>query len=430
MSIKIATLLVTLGAMCIFATPALASETFGVESFESKITSDAEGALATQAGSHPYALTTAITFDHVVTAIEQPPRVRTYGDPKDIEVNLPAGVIVDPRATEARCTEAELESGQESAACPNAAAVGVFSIYLDGIEVIDEPVYNMVSPAGVPAELGFDAAGIGVIMHVGGKVRTGGDYGLSADISGISQKHPIYGLELTLWGDPSAAGHDDERGLCADEEAKRVFRTTGIRGSCPWKGPATPFLTLPSSCSGEELSDEHEYRLLAGTRSPEPRLEPRPERSALADRDIVLTAGDGLRKARLQPKVDGGPRRTGSRGRGIADRARRRLDHPPGRKHRRAGRGGPEGRHRDAARGDRGLALGGRRSRSVHARGDRPEQRERSLLPGRVDPRRGEDRHASARSSARRVDLPGPSRAPIHLGRCWRCTWSPKATGF
>ena len=119
------------------------------------------------------------------------------------------------------------------AGCPNAAAVGVFSIYLDGIEVLDEPVYNMAPPAGVPAELGFDAAGIGLIMHVGGRLRTGADYGLSADISDISDEHPIYGLELTLWGDPSEASHDQERGACADEEAKQSFKETGIRESCP-----------------------------------------------------------------------------------------------------------------------------------------------------------------------------------------------------
>ncbi len=233
---------------------AWADEAFGVESFGTSITSDVEGTLATQAGSHPYALTTAVMFNHVVTAIEEPPRVRTYGDPKDIEVNLPAGVTVAPRATEARCTEAELESREGPASCPNAAAVGVFSVYLDGIEFIDEPVYNMMSPPGVPAELGFDVAGIGLIMHVGGRLRTGGDYGLSADISGISDEHRIYGLELTLWGDPSAAGHDQERGLCTDGEAKQLFKETGIHESCPVERTTEPFLTLPTSCTGEPLS--------------------------------------------------------------------------------------------------------------------------------------------------------------------------------
>jgi len=92
------------------ASPARASETFGVEAFESKVVSNEAGAGGgvpdLQAGSHPYALTTSIVFNHVVTAVGESPRVRTYGDPKDIEVNLPAGMIVDPRATETRCTEA------------------------------------------------------------------------------------------------------------------------------------------------------------------------------------------------------------------------------------------------------------------------------------------------------------------------------------
>ena len=246
----------TVGAMCIFASSAWAGETFGVEAFENSIASNEAGAPATQAGSHPYAMTTAITFNHVVTEIEEeePPLVRTYGDPKDIEVNLPRGVIVDPRATETTCTEAELESPEGPSSCPNAAAVGVVSIYLDGAEVLDEPVYNMAPPAGVPSELGFNAAGIGLIMHVGGRLRTGGDYGLSAAISDISQERPIYGLKLTLWGDPSNASHDRERGLCADEEAKHRFRTTGISSSCPVERTAKPFLTLPSACTGEPLT--------------------------------------------------------------------------------------------------------------------------------------------------------------------------------
>jgi hypothetical protein len=248
--------LLTTGMAFVLASPAWASEAFGVESFASSIASNAEGAPAVQAGSHPYAITTAIVFNHVVTEVEEeePPRVRTYGDPKDIAMNLPQGVIVDPRATVTRCTEAGLESPVGPASCPNGAAVGVFSGYLDGAEVIDEPVYNMAPPAGVPAEFGFDVGGTGLIMHVGGKLRTGGDYGLSADISGIPQEHPIYGLKLTLWGDPSAAGHDQERGLCAGEKAKQSFKKTGIHESCPVERTTRPFLTLPSSCTGEPLT--------------------------------------------------------------------------------------------------------------------------------------------------------------------------------
>jgi hypothetical protein len=238
------------------ASPAWAGEAFGVESLESFVAGNQEGARAVQAGSHPYAMTTAITFNHVVTAIEeeQPPRVRIYGDPKDIEVNMPQGVIIDPSATETKCTEAELERGDVPTGCPNAAAVGVFSIYLDGIEVVDEPVYNMAPAAGVPAELGFNAAGVGLIMHIEGKIRTGGDYGISADISDIPQEHPIYAVKLTLWGDPSNASHDQERGLCADGEAKQRRKEALVSSSCPVERTTTPFLTLPSACTSEPLT--------------------------------------------------------------------------------------------------------------------------------------------------------------------------------
>lgn len=240
-------------AILAHTSPAWASETFGVEAFESSIVNQG-GLPETQAGSHPYAITTEVTFNHVVTAIEGGlPRVRTYGDPKDIEVNLPRGMVINPLATEARCTEAQLESGKGLNGCPNAAAVGVFSVDLDGVEVLDEPVYNMAAPAGVPSELGFDAAGIGLIMHVGGRLRTGGDYGLSGEISGIPDEHPIYGVKLTLWGDPSDASHDEERGSCADEEAKQSFKKTGVRESCPVERTTKPFLTLPTSCTGESL---------------------------------------------------------------------------------------------------------------------------------------------------------------------------------
>ena len=223
------------------AGPAWASETFGVESFASSIVSNAGGAPATQAGSHPYALTTAIAFNHVVTKGESP-QVLTYGDPKDIEVNLPQGVIVDPRATETECTEAELGGGEGPASCPNAAAVGVFSIYLDGIEVLDEPVYNMVPPAGVPAELGFDAAGIGIIMHVEGRLRTGGDYGLSADISEISLRNTRSTASISPCGATHPMRVTTKNAACVPiRKPNRASREQVSTKAVPWKGPPSRF---------------------------------------------------------------------------------------------------------------------------------------------------------------------------------------------
>ena len=334
--------------------------------------------------------------------------MRTYGDPKDLEVNLPAGVIVDPRASEMRCTEAELESPEGPGSCPNGAAVGVFSVDLDGVEVIDEPVYNMVAPAGVPSELGFDAAGIGLIMHVGGRLRTGGDYGLSGEISGIPDEHPIYGLQLTLWGDPSAASHDEERGLCADDEAKQIFEETGIHSSCPVELSTKPFLTLPTFCTSEPLTTTQQG-LVAATRNPEPGWDSRPERSTLADGEHVLAAVDGLRKPPLQPEADGERGPTASRERRIAQRAERRSEAAARRKRKRCGGSGPEGSIRDVARGDAPFspsAAGGREACT-------PEEIELDNAKAPTCPE-------AARPGTAKIETPlleHPPKAPLYLAQ-------------
>ena len=148
-------------------------------------------------------------------------------------------MIIDPLATGARCTEAELERSRGSDKLPKRRRRRCRAYYLDYDEVSEEPVYNMVPPAGVPAELGFNAAGIGLIMHVGGRVRTGADYGLSADISEIPDEHPIYGSKLTLWGPVGREPRPGtrpvrRRGSQTDLQTNRVFAA-----AAPWKGPTS-----------------------------------------------------------------------------------------------------------------------------------------------------------------------------------------------
>ena len=219
-----------------------------------------------QAGSHPYALTTAIMFNHVVTATkEEPPRVRTYGDPKDIEVNLPQGVIVDPRATEAECTEAELESAEGPTSCPNAAAVGVFSIYLDGVEVLDEPVYNMVPPAGVPAELGFDAAGIGLIMHVGAGCAP-------AATTACRRTSPEYPTNTRSTDSSSRCGATPptrattKNAACAPtKKPNRSSRETGIHEQLPGGKDHQAVPDAAVVVHGRTADDDDQHGLVAGT---------------------------------------------------------------------------------------------------------------------------------------------------------------------
>jgi hypothetical protein len=264
------------------ASPARAAETFGVEMFETKIETEGHTS-ATRAGSHPYALTTTIMFDHDVTREKEhfeeneeeerlpsgEPEVYVHidGSPRRLELNLPPGLVVNPAAMSVRCTEAQLETvSKAGAGCPAASAVGIATLYLNGFGAkIKAAVYEMAPPPGVPAELGLDAGGVGLVVHLVGRLRTGGDYGFTGEAAEISQGAQIYGLGLTLWGDPTAASHDAQRGSCAmsgpvtkEIEEEKFERETGKTTgeylfSCPVGETGAPLLTLPGSCTGEPL---------------------------------------------------------------------------------------------------------------------------------------------------------------------------------
>ena len=240
---------------------------------------DAEdpGPAAIQAGSHPYALTVGFASENTLKSLPQYPKGMTAKDleetrPKlgegtptsnvrDVTVNLPRGVIVDPDAVTTRCTPAQLantapaiekEGGE---VCPVSSTVGVATLYDDlspGIPIVEEriPVFSMVPPVGVPAEFGFNVpvlSGLSVILK--GRVRTGGDYGLSAEVSNTIAKLPILGVSVTLWGVPSDPSHDSERGYCASEDGQLELEQ-GLIAPCSTERTNTALLTMPSSCSG------------------------------------------------------------------------------------------------------------------------------------------------------------------------------------
>lgn len=180
-------------AAALLALPAAAQAgegVFGIESFESAL-GESSRAPDTQAGSHPYAFTVSFAFDHRVikeaVANEygevMPTEVEFHSTPKNIETNLPRGVIADPAATPTRCTEAQLES---EGRCPLSSAVGRMVAFVAGWPYRSAaPIFNMVAPTGVPGQFAANIAGLGIVVHIDGRVRTGGDYGLSATVSDI-----------------------------------------------------------------------------------------------------------------------------------------------------------------------------------------------------------------------------------------------------
>jgi len=243
--------------------PATASAGFsllpGAEGFDGSLTEappaqappGTVGAVDTQAGSHPFAITTTVGFaSHIGIANDEEEAEVPNGDVKDIEVELPPGLVGSPAAVP-RCTRAEFNSfSGEDTACPDSTQIGVVKIHFSIRHGIPDeyPVFNLVPYPGVPAQFGFDAKGIATVFD--GAVRPDsalseeGGYTAWAVTKNTPQLFAIVGSSLTLWGVPADAGHDAER-VCTGS----ISLTTG----CPSDAAPKSFLTLPTRCSPAPL---------------------------------------------------------------------------------------------------------------------------------------------------------------------------------
>lgn len=205
-----------------------------------------DGTATTSAGSHPYQLTVDLGFP-----TENPGSgVTGAGHPHTVFTELPPGLVGNPAATPVLCTEAQLMS-EGAEACPDASQVGMLDLTTlilteDIIEVEPARLYNMVPPPGVPAQFAFDAAGVGLFIHLRAKVRSDGDYGVttgSTDLLAIGA-NPVFAVRAQVWGDPSATPHDQIRGSCV---------SSGLSGDCAVEAQETALLTTPGYCPGEPL---------------------------------------------------------------------------------------------------------------------------------------------------------------------------------
>jgi hypothetical protein len=233
---------------------------FGLSLFDAGIF-DEGGNAETQAGAHPYELTTNLAFN--VSAREGPPSEEPLANatPKDLEVAFPPGLIGNPNAVPQCSQQAFLEL--EVLNCPLDSQVGTVKPFFYGsFHSAVYPVYDVVLPAGEPAELGFSVAGIGHIpmfFHLRGNE----EYGLTAALNGIPESGPLQGAILTLWGVPADGNHDLERegtfGQGHEQDGEFCKPSVKVEGgvekqvSCPSGIAARPFLTLPSKCQAENL---------------------------------------------------------------------------------------------------------------------------------------------------------------------------------
>jgi hypothetical protein len=239
-------------ALTVSPTPAL----FGVEDLRLVPTNE-DGSIDTQAGSHPFQLTTTVAVNtsiqpEYITYITHGPG--PYDQPvaltKDLHFSLPAGLVGNPQVIP-QCTSQEFDALLPPFylnACPAETAIGIASVRLDEVGTrgtVTVPLFNLVPVVGEPARFGFTIAHVPVILDTA--VRTGGDYGVVVSVNNISQVYGFMGSEVTFWGVPADPSHNNVRGW-------QCLIDTIVGGNEPCVAPVhprlIPFLTLPTSCSG------------------------------------------------------------------------------------------------------------------------------------------------------------------------------------
>jgi hypothetical protein len=234
----------------------------GVEQYE-LVPENEGGSVDTQAGSHPFQLTTTFTMNRAAETSPTPGLAlgRRSGPVslelmKDLYFNLPPGLIGNPTPFP-QCTDhafTEQGEGTEERGCPLDTAIGVAQVtvyepQLEGFISEAVPVYNMVPNMGEPARFEFTIKDVPVVLDT--SVRTGTDYGVVVSVENISEAADILSSKVTFWGVPGDPRHDQSRGkLCEERLELKAFRGTVCTSPTPEAHPA-PFLTLPTSCSGQ-----------------------------------------------------------------------------------------------------------------------------------------------------------------------------------
>ncbi len=237
---------------------------FGVEDYELEPENEG-GSLDTQAGSHPFQLTTTFALNRGPEIVKNEGFLGTerLGPAaielaKDLHFNLPPGLIGNPTPFP-QCTASEFSEISSAATptsetgCPLDTVVGVARLALfepSNAGYFSEPVplFNLVPNVGEPARFGFVNHGVPVILDT--SVHTGGGYGVVVSVNNITQVVNFMSSTVTFWGVPGDPRHDQSRGYdCLDG----LFGKENLNLHCtpppPELHPA-PLLTLPTSCTG------------------------------------------------------------------------------------------------------------------------------------------------------------------------------------
>jgi hypothetical protein len=235
------------GCAALLVSPAAAA--YGLEKFEVTYANQ-DGTQATQAGSHPFQMTTSVYFNTLDP-------LHPDGEVKDFSAEQIVGLVGDQTAMP-RCQTVDFltfTNGGPASQCPDSTAVGTASTKAPPVNENYSPVFNLEPPPGVAAKLGFIAVNTPIMIEVGLKDRY--PYNLTATVTNTPQTLGVLSSIITLWGNPADPAHDPFRGICVsnvNQSGPLViepdYPNPSSYGECHTNVPPVPLLTMPRACQG------------------------------------------------------------------------------------------------------------------------------------------------------------------------------------
>jgi hypothetical protein len=219
---------------------------FGVERF-SVAAEEEGGAATTQAGGHPFQLTTTVQLNAGKVHDERSNGTAQPAMPRNLDFPLPAGFVGNATVMP-RCRMVDFTWQFEGInACPDETAIGATALTLVesnnfGFARVAVPVFNLPPAHGQPARFGFMAFGVPVTIDT--EVDPSDEYRITAGVSNVTQLAQFLSSTLSLWGTPGDPRHDDARGWDC------LYQPPVGQGPCerPAGLSESAFLRMPVSC--------------------------------------------------------------------------------------------------------------------------------------------------------------------------------------
>lgn len=221
---------------------------FGIEEF-SLIPEEEGGGPDTRAGSHPYQLSSTLSFDRDSSGTLSPPALV-----RDLQVKLPPGQIGNATAVP-QCSDFDfghVGEGGVANFCPLETAIGVAVVSASTFPGREEhftvPIFNLTPAPGEPARFGFEVISNPVLLDTSIRSGPGEDYGVTVSVNNTTQLVNFISATTVFWGAPGDPGHNSARGWgCL--LGGRYDRASGqVCVPSVQRNPAA-FLTMPTNCA-------------------------------------------------------------------------------------------------------------------------------------------------------------------------------------